>query len=180
MMTVHTQLPADCLPLSRYRHQLRPPKVLLRKHRALPLQSIGPGGPTFQFSGSVSTHCAGIYPLAYTTAFHYIDFDVIGQSETITLDLTSLSMVGYDGQQLPGFYWAVLDTTRTHTLNWGSSTRLKSTRFLSRRGIIALRRACLSSLTATLRSIGLPPFQTPSGSAISSGMLATGVLMASG
>jgi hypothetical protein len=74
-------------------------------------QSTGFDGVVFQFSGTVHIQQDGNSPFTQAKAYHYLNFDITGQSETVTLDLTALSMVNYDLALLPGLTYGVIDRT---------------------------------------------------------------------
>lgn len=66
-------------------------------------------GLGFQFSGMAQTGVSGIYPGAEATAFHYIDFLITEQVETVKLELTAFSASTFTGTtligtNLPNFY----------------------------------------------------------------------------
>ena len=73
-------------------------------------QSTGFDGEVFQFSGSIDIHLKGnALPFAHARAYHYLDFDITDQSESVTLDLTALSVLPGLDNHLPGFTYDVIN-----------------------------------------------------------------------
>ena len=74
---------------------------------AMASQTSAVGGLGFQFSGSVSTQQVGTFPSSLAEVQHFFDIRVADHNETVTLNLTNLSMVGYDPSMSPGFHYQV-------------------------------------------------------------------------
>lgn len=69
-------------------------------------QSVSLGGIGFQFSGSSSAYAEGYYVNETARARSLFEFEVHGQAETVTVDLTSVSLVNTS----TGFQYGILNT----------------------------------------------------------------------